>query len=280
MTGPYWIKTLINKTFSGRFFFSGLTRHPRVGRVVDKMLFEGDEIFYLPKDRVIAIGETVDPSAVQTTAVPSMVLEHFIREADFRWIMDFCICRDSTGCKDYPVELGCLFLGEAARGINPKFGRPVGESEALAHVARCRDAGLVHLVGRNKLDTVWLNIGPSHRLLTICSCCPCCCLWKVLPVIDTRISQKVNRMPGVRITVTDECVGCGACTQGICFVEAIRLDGKQAVIDDEQCRGCGRCADTCPNNAIRVEIDRTDYIEAVIERISGLVDLSGPGENG
>ncbi|MFO8110869.1 MAG: 4Fe-4S binding protein [Desulfosalsimonadaceae bacterium] len=280
MGGPYWIKTLINKTFSGRFFLSGLTRHPRVGRMVDKMLFEGDEIFYLPTDRVIAISETVDPSTVQTTAVPSMVLEHFIREADFRWIMDFCICRDSAGCKDYPVELGCLFLGEAARGINPKFGRPVGEAEALAHVARCRDAGLVHLVGRNKLDTVWLNIGPSHRLLTICSCCPCCCLWKVLPVIDKRISQKVTRMPGVRITVTDACVGCGVCTRGICFVEAIRLDGKQAVIDDDRCRGCGRCADACPNNAIWVEIDRTDYIEAAIARISGVVDVSGPGGSG
>ncbi len=275
MSGPYWMKTLINKTFSGRFFLSGLTRYPHVSRMVDKLLFEGDDIFYLPKDRVIPIDETADPEDIQSTAVPSMVLEHFIREADFRWIMDFCICRDSTGCRDYPAELGCLFLGEAARGINPKFGRPVGVSEALEHVARCRDAGLVHLVGRNKLDTVWLNIGPSSRLLTICNCCPCCCLWKVLPVIDTQISQKVNRMPGIRLSVTDTCVGCGICTRGTCFVDAIRLKGKKAVIDEDQCRGCGRCADVCPNSAIQLEIDRPDYIEAAIERISRLVDLSG-----
>ncbi len=279
MTGPYWMKTLINKTFSGRFVLSGLTRYPPVGRMVDKLLFEGDEIFYLPRDRVIPIDETLDPADVRSTAVPSVVLEHFIREADFRWIMDFCICRDSAGCTDYPTRLGCLFLGEAARGINPKFGRPVGEAEALEHVARCREAGLVHLVGRNKLDTVWLNIGPSEQLLTICNCCPCCCLWKVLPTIDTRISQKVNRMPGVRLWVTDECVGCGTCTKGTCFVDAIRLVEKRAVIDDEQCRGCGRCADVCPNNAIRVEIDRADYIEAAIERIAGVVDVSGPGKD-
>jgi ferredoxin len=275
--GPYWIKTLINKTFYQRFFLSGLTRYPIFSRMVEKMLFEGDEIYYLPKDRVIAIGETVDTEDVQSMAVPSMVLEHFIRKADFHWIMDFCICRDSNGCKDYPTELGCLFLGEAARGINPKFGRPVGVSEALAHVDRCREAGLVHLVGRNKLDTVWLNIGPSNRLLTICNCCPCCCLWKVLPTIDAQISRKVSRMPGVRLMVTDQCKGCGICTRGSCFVGAIALDGKRAVIDDDQCRGCGRCADICPNGAIHVEIDRPDYIEATIERISSVVDVSKSG---
>lgn len=278
MTGPYWMKTLINKTFSGRFFLSELTRYPRVGRVVDKLLFEGDEIFYLPKDRVIPIGEAVDPAEVRSTAVPSAVLEHFIREADFHWIMDFCICRNSAGCTDYPTHLGCLFLGEAARGINPKFGRAVGAHEALEHVARCREAGLVHLVGRNKLDTVWLNIGPSEQLLTICNCCPCCCLWKVLPTIDPLISGKVTRMPGVRVFVTDKCVGCGTCTRGACFVSAIRLEGKQAVIDDDLCRGCGRCADVCPNGSIRVDIDRPDYIEAVIERIAGVVDVTGRGD--
>ncbi len=279
MTGPYWMKTLINKTFSQRFFWSKLTRHPPFGRMVDKLLFEGDDILYLPKDRVVPIGETVDADHIQGTAVPSALLEHFIREAGFRWRMDFCICRDSSGCRDYPTDLGCLFLGEAARGINPKFGRPVGEAEALEHVARCREAGLVHLVGRNKLDSVWLNVGPSHRLLTICNCCPCCCLWKVLPTIDTRISRKVNRMPGVRLLVTDKCVGCGTCTRGVCFVDAITLDGKRAVIDDARCRGCGRCADACPNGSVRLEIDRPDYIEAAIEQIAGLVDLSGSGEH-
>lgn len=279
MAGPYWIKTLINKTFSGRFFLAELTRRPPFGRMVDKLLFEGDDIVYLPKDRVIPIGEAVDGTDAESAAVPSAVLEHFIREADFRWIMDFCICRDSAGCTDYPTDLGCLFLGAAARGINPKFGRPATESEALEHVARCREAGLVHLVGRNKLDTVWLNVGPSHRLLTICHCCPCCCLWKVLPTIDPVISGKVTRMPGVRVSVTDQCVGCGTCTHGACFVSAIQLEGKQAVIDDALCRGCGRCADLCPNGSIRVDIDRPDYVAAAIGRIAGLVDLSAGGED-
>jgi len=54
-------------------------------------------------------------------------------------------------------------MGAAAMGIHPRFGRPVDRDEALDHVRRCREAGLVHLVGRNRLDTVWLGVGPPQR---------------------------------------------------------------------------------------------------------------------
>lgn len=274
MGSPWLVKFLINKTFSQRFFWSRLTRYPVVGRVVDHLLFKDDDIFYLPRDGAISIpiGENVDAEA-GGTALPSAVLEHFIREAGFHWKMDFCICRDSTGCKDYPIDLGCLFLGEAARHINPKFGRPVSMEEALEHATRCREAGLVHLIGRNKLDSVWLNVGPPGKLLTVCNCCPCCCLWKVLPTIDPLIGDKVNRMPGILVEVTEECVGCGTCTKNVCFVNAIRLNERQAEIDPEVCRGCGRCVEACPKKAISMTIADNGFIAETIERISGAVEV-------
>ena len=86
----------------------------------------------------------------------------------------------------------------------------------MAPARRCR-AGLVHLIGRNKLDSVWLGAGPSHKLMTICNCCPCCCLWRMIPQLDPAIGAKVTRMPGVSVTVTDRCAGCGTCAAGICF---------------------------------------------------------------
>ncbi len=272
MGNPYFIKFLINKTFSQRFFWSKLTRYPFIGRMVDHLLFEGDDIFYLPKDGVIPIDAAIEPPG--SIAAPSAVVDHFIRSSGTRWIMDFCICRDSTGCKDYPRDLGCLFLGEAAKSINPKFGREVGVEEALEHVRRCREAGLVHLIGRNKLDAVWLGVGPGEKLLTICNCCPCCCLWKVLPAISPEISEKVSRMPGVSVEVTDACVGCGTCTKNVCFVNAISVENKRAMIDADVCRGCGRCADACPTGAIEIHIEDNDYVDTAIDRISALVDVT------
>ena len=271
MGSPYWVKVLINKTFSQRFFWSRMSNYPVVGKIIDKVLFEGDDIIYLPRDETIPINKNL-AAAKEDLVLPSQVLEHFIKSANFHWRMDFCICRDSSECKDYPRELGCLFLGEAAKGINPKFGRQVTTREALDHAARCRDAGLVHLIGRNKLDTAWLNVGPGKKLLTICNCCPCCCLWKILPIISGDISTKVNRMPGVSVKVTDECVGCGTCTKNACFVDAVHLEDDRAVIGGH-CRGCGQCAIVCPVGAIEVTIDDPRRVSDTIAKISSLVEI-------
>lgn len=276
MGHPTWFVNLIKRTFPGRFRLAQLTKTPVIGRAIDRMLFDDDDIIYLPKDNVIPVNRQL--TGPESIAVPSQVVEHFIARASHHWIMNACICRDASACRDYPTDLGCLFLGEAVLQINPALGRLVSQEEALAHVRRCREAGLVHLIGRNKLDTVWLGAGPGDRLMTICNCCPCCCLWRMLPRLDPAISVKVTRMPGVNVTVTDRCAGCGTCTAGICFVDAIRLVDGCATID-AACRGCGRCVEVCPNEAIELTIDERTFgaggpISHTIARLSSLVDVS------
>jgi ferredoxin len=247
------------------------TRLPILGSLIEYLLFDGDRIFQLPHDGVIHVDEPVEQPPEMV--LPSRVVAHFIEQARYHWIMDICICRDASGCRDYPVDLGCLFLGEAVLGINPKLGRLVTREEALAHVERCREAGLVHIIGRNKLDTVWLGIGPGDRLMTICNCCPCCCLWRMLPQLDPGIADRVTGMPGVTVSVTEACAGCGTCTQEVCFVDAIHLDGHRAVITDA-CRGCGRCVTACPQNAIEFSIDDGRFIDRSIHQLSSLVDVA------
>jgi ferredoxin len=275
MGRPVWFVNLIKWAFPGRFRVARFTKVPVVGRLIDRALFDGDDLIYLPKDeavrRLIPVDQPIEWPG--NTVLPSQVVDHFIERANYHWVMDFCICRAASHCEDYPVDLGCLFLGEAVLGINPNMGRRVTRAEALAHVHRCREAGLVHMIGRNKLDMVWLGARPGHKLLTICNCCPCCCLWKVIPQIAPAIGDKVTRMPGVTVTVTERCTGCGACTQDVCFVDAIHLDGQRAVIGDA-CRGCGRCVAACPEQAIMLSIDDARFVEESIARLSSLVDVS------
>lgn len=265
---------LLKKTFPGRRLIARMTKAPLLGRAIDKMLFDGDDIMYLPKDSVaqktIQIGKTLERP--EETALPSEIIHHFIDKATFHWIMNFCICRDASKCKDYPIEYGCLFLGEAARGINPKLGREVTKEEAHEYLNKCRDAGLVHLIGRNKLDATWLGVSPGDKLLTVCNCCPCCCLWKILPDLKSEIGRKVTKMPGVDVRVTDACVGCGTCTEGICFVNAITLVDGRSVISD-QCRGCGRCVEICPESAIEMTIENMDFVRSSVDRVDSVVDV-------
>lgn len=271
MSRPRWQVELIKKAFPGRFLAARATRLPVVGNVVDRWLFGGDDLMYLPRDRVIQIDQPIDMA--DEMVLPSQVVEHFIEQATTHWIMNVCMCRDANQCKDYPIDLGCVFLGEAASGINPKLGRRVTKEEALAHVQRCREAGLVHLIGRNKLDTVWLGVGPGDRLLTICNCCPCCCLLRTLPHLTPQIADKITRMPGVTVSVNGNCIGCGTCTQDVCFVNAIDLADGQAVIG-ENCRGCGRCVELCPERAIEISVEHGQFVQESIARISSRVNVS------
>jgi ferredoxin len=258
------------KAFPGRFFVAKMTRLPILGGIIDGLLFANDDIIYIPQDGSMEVNRSFDEPV--GFVLPSQVVEYFISKANYHWIMDKCICRESAKCKHYPRSLGCLFLGEAAMKIDPRLGHPATKEQALNHVRKCREAGLVQIVGRNKLDAVWLDVSPGNKLLTICNCCPCCCLWKMLPDLSGKISSKVTKMPGIEVRVTQRCVGCGTCTKDICFVKAIKVENSHAVVSEE-CRGCGRCVVACPNHAIEILISDALYIEKSIKRISNAVDI-------
>lgn len=276
---------VIKRTFGGRFALARLTRIPLLGLTIRKAFFDGDDMMMIPKDGVaggaaqrtvvIETGLSVEP---QDIVLPSKVVEELITRAEDHFVMDFCICRESNKCDDYPRELGCLFLGKAARKIDPSLGRRVSTREALEHVRKCREAGLVHLIGRNKLDSIWLSAGPKEELMTICSCCPCCCLWKMLPELSRDISDRIVRMPGVDVHVdADLCTGCGRCAEGVCFVEALSIVDGKARLDQALCRGCGRCVEACPEGAIRLDISDREYVDSAVTRLDGLVKLKdGP----
>ncbi|MCJ7623133.1 MAG: hypothetical protein MUO76_06495, partial [Anaerolineaceae bacterium] len=98
MAAPLWFVSVVKKLFPQRFKLAGLSKVPLAGRLVEYMLFEGDDIIYLPKDRLIHVGESIQMH--EDVVLPSGVLEHFIEVSNYHWIMDFCLCRTSSGCED------------------------------------------------------------------------------------------------------------------------------------------------------------------------------------
>jgi ferredoxin len=274
---------LIKSTFSNRFILARTCRRiPPLARVVDKLFFEGDDIQVLPRDATIKsvnsnfsqkIEINADIEVPEDTLLPSTVLKEMIQKSRYHFIMDFCICRVSSDCEDYPSNLGCLFLGKGANRISSNLGRSVSAEEALEHVKKCQEAGLVHIIGRNKIDSVWLNTGPKEELLSICHCCPCCCLWKMAPELPEEIGKGFVPMMGVEIIFQEHlCAGCGKCTRGACFVDAIKLENGKARIDRGKCRCCGRCAEICENDTITVKMSENS-VQNSIERVENLVDV-------
>lgn len=270
MGRPLWLVKIIEILFPFIKKIAKFTHIPLLKSFFKKALFEGDNIIYLPKDTSISIGQNVE--IPQNLVLPSEIVKYFIKQTDFHWKMNFCICRDAMQCKDYPIDYGCLFLGRAILDINPKLGKRIKKEDALKYVEECREKGLVHLIGKNRLDAQWLGVKNGNQLLSICNCCPCCCLWRISPVLHSSIGQKIKKMPGVKVKVNqNKCVGCGICID-ICFVDAIRVSEGKANISAE-CRGCGRCVEVCPSEAITLTLSNPDYYDSTINEMKNIIDL-------
>jgi ferredoxin len=274
---------VIKLTFKSRFTFAKVCRKiPLIAKVVDKLLFEKDDIQVLPRDSSIKSNNTViseeitmnmDVEVPENIMLPSIVLKEMIMKSKYHFIMDSCICRVSSDCKDYPQKLGCLFLGKGSKRISPKLGKVVSSYEAIEHVDKCQERGLVHIIGRNKIDSVWLNTGPKEELLSICACCPCCCLWKMTPDLPKSIGKSFSKMEGVDLILDKTiCIGCGKCTNDICFVEAISAENGKVNIDMIKCRCCGRCAEICSSGALMIQMGKNG-VEHSIERVESLIDV-------
>ena len=261
--------------FGTRYKLASMTRkHKRFGRLIERLFFDGDDMIVLPKDGVVRelnVNIEID-SAGDRTVLPSDIIKGVIDRADDIFIMNHCLCRKSNKCEDYPIDHGCIFLGKGTHKIPKDFGHMATREEAKDYIDECSELGLVHIIGRNKLDSMWLNTGDKKDLMTICNCCPCCCLWNMVRDISDSIAGSYRKMDGVEVTVdTDKCIGCGMC-QDICFTKAISIiDGKCTI--DDRCRGCGRCADICPDEAIAVKFDK-NIVDSEIQRLEKLVNIS------
>ncbi len=273
---PHATKRYMKYAFGHRYRLASMTCKSRTfDRMVQKMMFEGDDMTVIPKDKVVTRRVDLDievDDAGDRTVLPSDVVKNVFDRTEHIFIMNFCICRHATGCEDFPIDHGCVFLGKGIEKIPPEFGRRATPEEAKAYIDECGELGLVHIIGRNKLDTIWLNTGDKKDLMTICNCCPCCCLWNVARKVSEGISATYHRLEGVEVIHDSEgCNGCGRCAE-ICFTKAITIEEGKARIDQSKCRACGRCIEMCAKDAITITFDDT-VVDREVERIHNLVNL-------
>ena len=277
MLSPKTNVRLLSPRFGKRFGYARFfKRHPSLSGILDRIAFKGDEIYYAPTDTSVAKSRRIEVEIgvpqKEDTVLPSDVARELVERSRYHYIMHFCFCRNANGCQEFPTELGCIFLGKGVLNIRGDVGHLATKEEALEHLEKCRQAGLVQLVGRNKIDSLWLDSGRPDQLMSLCNCCPCCCLWKMLPDLPDDIGERVSRLPGVEVAVLhDRCTGCGLCSES-CFVSALRIDGGKCSIDDSACRGCGRCADACPHDAIVVSVSEVSVKDAA-DRLCQIVNI-------
>ncbi len=252
----WWLGGLLNR----------LATLPVVGPLVEASCFDPDEsqAIIIPVNEAIREGERV--------VLPYTLLPALIERASHRVVLEACLCRRAERCRNYPIDLGCLFLGEGASRIDASLGRPVDVEGALAHVERAMDAGLTPTILHSTLDAFMLRI-PYRRMLAACFCCECCCtIRKGLREGPPAARESALRLPGLHVTVSDACTGCGLCVD-VCPVQAIALVDGHATIAPS-CKGCGRCATVCPADAVTLRVaEGATVIRNLIARVEARTDI-------
>jgi len=123
------------------------------------------------------------------------------------------------------------------------LGREISRDRAIEILRETDAAGLTHT------DYLGRKAGEAHA---ICNCCTDCCFpHRAAALLD---AERVwPRRRHLAVVDREECTGCGTCAER-CPFDAITMS-----VDDEplvaaaECRGCGLCSTGCPAEAIAMQ---------------------------
>lgn len=249
-----WRKKSIKKWIWKYFFFG--------------WLLDTYEVTFVPVNKQLQESESV--------VIPKQIIQDVIRKTSHRAILPTCLCRVGCRCENHDMGIGCIFLGEATKQMDPSLGKPATVDEALKHLDKAIDNGLIPQIGKVDPDAFWSGVKMKDwdRFLTLCFCCTCCCIaMRKHTKWDADIQDKMLKMEGVEIHIEDNCNGCGICADK-CFTKAITITDKKATIDEDRCKLCGICVDHCARKAISINVvDEEKMVEVMYGRIKSYGDI-------
>ncbi len=214
---------------------------------------DGDHI----QTKVVPLNAVVKEG--KKAVMPYKLIDEIIDKSSFRLILHDCMCRKGMGCRDYPQDFGCLFIGEGARYLmqsdNPP-GREATIEETKTHIRKAGELGLVPLAAYVPIEQKIFGVPNNlhNNFFEFCFCDPCCCIGlRNVQYLSSRTRRITQILENVGFTAKSlpECVGCNKCVP-ICPVHAININGTKVWVNEDECIGCGLCQNICKKEAIQL----------------------------
>lgn len=198
-----------------------------------------------PFMRTIPVEEEIE--SVQEIVLPFQEVSKIINNTDFIGVGN-CFCRVAQDllndpCKKTDLRRTCMLFGDMANFlISQNFIEKISKERAMEILHSCEEAGLVHKAVMEEND-------PNKEITAICNCCDCCC--GTISLYHKGANAFSDLTSYLAIVNEEDCVGCGTCVEK-CNIHAIELIDDKSTIDESKCMGCGICVHHCPASAMQL----------------------------
>jgi len=203
--------------------------------------------------RYIPVGKTL-PTGLQAV-YPFHMMEHVVENAGLIAVAH-CPCRIAYRL----AGKGCDHPTEVCMKFND-MARYVIDKGLARQISKEEALELVRQT--EEAGLVHFVDNSEGEIQHNCNCCGCAC-WNVGSIRRRKIPRDVLMATYfIRTTDEEQCSGCGECAD-ICPVQAVNLEGDRPVIDEAWCIGCGVCATVCPTGAVQLKVrpDRSGALPA------------------
>ena len=146
--------------------------------------------------------------------------------------------------QDHIGERRCSFPLKTCLNFSP-FKRPPTDRDVS------KEEALALLDEVEEIGLVHTVTNVAEGIGYVCNCCGCCC-GLLRGITERGIEKSVAAANYYAVIDPEQCAGCGTCIDR-CQVKAISKQDDVAVVDRNKCIGCGLCMTGCPFNVARLE---------------------------
>ncbi|MBN1534263.1 MAG: 4Fe-4S binding protein [Spirochaetes bacterium] len=225
--------------------------HREFARIASRLYETGYVRRYLEQPtrvvRSIPLGRELDS---RSEPVDPDRVEQMIRAHDTLAVLHNCQCRqarylEGQECSRANRLDGCLAFGSFAHLYLERGGARRVDRDSMRSIVRERIDSKLVFFAGN------VAAGSANQ---ICTCCDCCChmLGQIIGVDPGLI---VTQPKYLALVDEEQCTGCGRCVAA-CNLGAHRLESGIHSLDPARCVGCGHCVGACPAGAIVMRENR------------------------
>jgi Fe-S-cluster-containing hydrogenase component 2 len=163
-----------------------------------------------------------------------------------------CICKQGEDLKGHPCKITKM------REVCLLFGSAARSYQSKGWARMLTKDEVFTILTQAETDGLVLQPSNTDKLFAICLCCGCCCeiLTGAKP-LDNPVQYFATNYQA--IVDFEECIGCGKC-EDRCQMDAIEIEDGKSIVDLTRCIGCGLCCVTCPQEAITLEKKPKVYV--------------------